>query len=94
VARLVTGFLPSIVAEVSVALLLGIVVASLAGSRVRTLAPGLAFSSQRILRFGIVLLGARLSLAEIARIGLPATGDVWRGARRDSGDDTDGRSRI
>ena len=74
VARLLTGFLPSIVAEVSVALLLGIVVASLAGPRVRPLTPGLAFSSQRILRLGIVLLGARLSLAEIARIGLPATG--------------------
>ena len=42
--------------------------------RIRTLTPGLAFSAQRILRLGIVLLGARLSLAEIARIGLPATG--------------------
>jgi uncharacterized integral membrane protein (TIGR00698 family) len=71
---LVTGFLPSIVAEVSVALLLGIVVASIAGPRLRHLTPGLAFSSQRILRLGIVLLGARLSLTEIARIGLPATG--------------------
>jgi uncharacterized membrane protein YadS len=73
-ARLITSFLPSIVAEVSIALLLGIVVASLAGPRVRTLTPGLGFSAQRILRLGIVLLGARLSLAEIARIGLPATG--------------------
>jgi uncharacterized integral membrane protein (TIGR00698 family) len=71
---LVTGFLPSIVAEVYVALLLGIVVASIAGPRLRHLTPGLAFSSQRVLRLGIVLLGARLSLAEIARIGLPATG--------------------
>ena len=74
VARLLTGFLPSIVAEVSVALLLGIVVAAVAGPRLRGLTPGLAFSSQRVLRLGIVLLGARLSLAEIARIGLPATG--------------------
>ncbi len=74
VARLVTAFLPSIVAEVSVALLLGIVVAAVAGPRLRGLTPGLAFSSQRVLRLGIVLLGARLSLAEIARIGLPATG--------------------
>jgi uncharacterized membrane protein YadS len=74
VARLLTGFLPSIVAEVSVALLLGIVVAAVAGPRLRRLTPGLAFSSQRVLRLGIVLLGARLSLAEIARIGLPATG--------------------
>ena len=35
VARLVTGFLPSIVAEVSVALLIGIVVAAVAGPRLR-----------------------------------------------------------
>jgi uncharacterized membrane protein YadS len=62
------------VAEVSVALLLGIVVAAVFGPRLRRLTPGLAFSSQRVLRVGIVLLGARLSLAEIARIGLPATG--------------------
>jgi uncharacterized integral membrane protein (TIGR00698 family) len=74
VARLVTGFLPSIVAEVSIALLLGIVVAALAGPRLRRLDPGLRFASQRVLRLGIILLGARLSLAEIARIGLPATG--------------------
>ena len=74
VARLLTGFLPSIVAEVSVALLLGIVVAAVAGPRLRPLEPGLRFASQRVLRLGIILLGARLSLAEIARIGLPATG--------------------
>lgn len=74
VARMVTGFLPSIVAEVSIALLLGIVVASIAGARLRALDPGLRFASQRVLRLGIILLGARLSLAEIARIGLPATG--------------------
>jgi uncharacterized integral membrane protein (TIGR00698 family) len=73
-ARLVTGFLPSIVAEVSVALLVGIVVAAVAGPRLRALDPGLRFASQRVLRLGIILLGARLSLAEIARIGLPATG--------------------
>jgi uncharacterized integral membrane protein (TIGR00698 family) len=70
----VTGFLPSIVAEVTVAILLGIVVATIAGPRLRPLDPGLRFASQRVLRLGIVLLGARLSLAEIARIGLPATG--------------------
>jgi uncharacterized integral membrane protein (TIGR00698 family) len=73
-ARLVTGFLPSIVAEVSIALLLGIVVASIAGARMEALDPGLRFASQRVLRLGIILLGARLSLGEIARIGLPATG--------------------
>jgi uncharacterized integral membrane protein (TIGR00698 family) len=74
VARFVTGYLPSIVAEVTVAILIGIVVATVAGTRMRLLVPGLAFASQRILRLGIILLGARLSLGEIARIGLPATG--------------------
>jgi uncharacterized integral membrane protein (TIGR00698 family) len=75
-ARFITGFLPSIVAEVSVAILLGIVVATVAGPRMAPFTPGLAFASQRVLRFGIVLLGARLSLGEIARIGLPATGVI------------------
>ncbi len=49
-------------------------VAAIAGPRLPPLAPGLAFASQRVLRLGIVLLGARLSLGEIARIGLPAAG--------------------
>jgi uncharacterized integral membrane protein (TIGR00698 family) len=40
----------------------------------KPLEPGLQVAAQRVLRLGIVLLGARLSLAEIARIGLPATG--------------------
>ena len=73
VARLVTGYLPSIVAEVTVAILLGLVVATIAGPRLGRLGPGIAFTSQRVLRAGIILLGARLSLGEIARIGLPAT---------------------
>ena len=73
VARFATGYLPSIVAEVTVAILIGLLVATLAGPRLAPLGPGLAFSSQRVLRAGIILLGARLSLGEIARIGLPAT---------------------
>ena len=40
----------------------------------KPLEPGLQLAAQRVLRIGIILLGARLSLAEIARIGLPATG--------------------
>ena len=56
VARLVTLFLPSIVADVTIALLLGIVVAAIAGARLAPFRPGLAFASQRVLRFGIVLL--------------------------------------
>ena len=77
VARLATGFLPSIVAEVTVAILLGAIVAAIAGARLEPLDPGLRFAAQRVLRLGIVLLGARLSLAEIARIGLPATGLIF-----------------
>jgi uncharacterized integral membrane protein (TIGR00698 family) len=72
-SRLITGFLPAIVAEVTVAILIGIVFATIAGPRLAPLTAGLAFTSQRVLRLGIVLLGARLSLGEIARIGLPAT---------------------
>lgn len=75
-ARLITGFLPAIVAEVTVAILIGIVVATVAGPRMAPLTAGLAFASQRVLRLGIILLGARLSLGEIARIGLPATGVI------------------
>jgi len=56
-----------------VAILLGLAVATVAGPGIRPLDPGLRFASQRILRFGIVLLGARLSLGEIARIGVPST---------------------
>ena len=76
IARVVTGFLPAIVAEVTVAILIGIVVGTVAGPRMATLTAGLAFASQRVLRLGIILLGARLSLGEIARIGLPATGVI------------------
>ncbi len=73
VARLVTGYLPSVIAEVTVAILLGVVIATFAGSRMQGLDPGLQFASQRVLRLGIILLGARLSLAEVARIGAPST---------------------
>ena len=73
VARLLTGYLPAIVAEVTVAILLGLLIATIAGGRMAPLTSGLAFTSQRVLRLGIILLGARLSLGEIARIGLPAT---------------------
>src|SRR5438034_5534554 len=75
-ARVATGFLPAIVAEVTVAILIGIIIATVGGPRIAPLTPGLAFASQRILRLGIILLGARLSLGEIARIGLPATGVI------------------
>jgi uncharacterized integral membrane protein (TIGR00698 family) len=75
-ARLLAGFLPPFVAEVTIAILLGVVVAQIAGSRAAALNPGLELAVQRVLRLGIVFLGARLSLDEIARIGLPATGVI------------------
>ena len=73
IARLVTGYLPSVIAEVTVAILLGVVTATISGSRMRGLDSGLQFASQRVLRLGIILLGARLSLVEVARIGVPST---------------------
>lgn len=60
----------------TVAILLGAVVAAVASDRMAPLDPGLRFAAQRVLRLGIILLGARLSLAEIASIGLPATGVI------------------
>ncbi len=63
-------------AEVTIAVLLGVVAAQLVGSRAAALSPGLGLAVQRLLRVGIVFLGARLSLDEIAGIGLPATGVI------------------
>lgn len=56
-------------------MLLGIVVAYTFGSPAAA-APGVRFAVQRVLRLGIILLGARLSLAAIIAIGLDALGLV------------------
>ncbi len=72
-AGVVSGLLPSSIPPVTIAIALGIVVGHLAGSRTAALAPGLSFTAQRVLRLGIVLLGARFSFEQIARIGIPAT---------------------
>jgi len=71
-SRFTVGLLPGPIADVSVALLLGLVVSQATDSRRHLLRPGSTFASQVLLRAGIVLLGARLSLAQIASIGLPA----------------------
>jgi uncharacterized integral membrane protein (TIGR00698 family) len=77
VARLSTLLIPSIVAEVTIALVIGAVVAAVVGpDRLAPLEPGIKFAAGPLLRAGIVLLGARLSLGEIARIGLPALGTI------------------
>ncbi len=64
-------------AEVTVALVIGAVVATLVGpARLIPYEPGIKFAAGPLLRTGIVLLGARLSLGEVARIGLPALGTI------------------
>jgi uncharacterized integral membrane protein (TIGR00698 family) len=67
-ARLLSGVLPSFVGEVLLAVLLGLVV-GVAARRPAT-APGLRFALARLLRVGVVLLGARLSLAAVVQVGL------------------------
>jgi uncharacterized integral membrane protein (TIGR00698 family) len=77
VARLSTNLLPSIVAEVTIALVIGALVAAALGpARLAPFEPGIKVAAGPLLRAGIVLLGARLSLAEVARIGIPALGTI------------------
>jgi uncharacterized integral membrane protein (TIGR00698 family) len=76
VADRVAAVLPVGIAAVSIAVLLGLLVGPPALARLPLLRPGLAFAMTWILRTGIVLLGARLSLGEIASIGLPAAGII------------------
>jgi len=71
-ARLLTGLLPPVVSEVTVAILIGLLVGRLPFARDPALAPGLKFAAERLLRLGIVLLGAKLSVQQIAAIGAPA----------------------
>lgn len=56
--------------EIVLAIAIGIGLASLT-TVPSTFRPGIAFAAQRILRIGIVLLGARLSVGAIAEIGAP-----------------------
>ena len=74
-ARLGAQLLPAAISEVLVAVLFGIVVANVIGLPKST-APGIAFAVQRILRLGIILLGARLSLSAVVSIGVGALGLV------------------
>ena len=71
VARLTALVLPPAFSEVLIAVLLGIVVAN-SGVLPASAAPGLRFAVQRVLRLGIILLGARLSLLDVAQIGAGA----------------------
>lgn len=75
VARLAAQWLPLGVSEVLLAVWLGLVIAS---SRwlPTTTEVGIRFAQQWILRLGIILLGARLSLSDVATIGVAALGLV------------------
>ncbi len=71
-ARWVTGFLPPVVSEVTIAILFGLLIGWIPAVRRAGLGPGLAVASQQLLRLGIVLLGAKLSIQQVIGIGLPA----------------------
>jgi uncharacterized integral membrane protein (TIGR00698 family) len=72
IARLLHGFLPQdaarLVGEVILAILLGLIL----GNTMKlpaVLNPGIRFSFQSVLRFAIVILGARFSFAQVVAIG-------------------------
>ncbi len=71
VARIAALALPPAFSEVLIAVLIGIVIAN-SGLLPATSTPGLRFTVQRVLRLGIILLGARLSLQDVAQIGAGA----------------------
>src|SRR5215471_6324820 len=68
-ARLIAQHLPVPISEVPMAVLLGIIVGSLFRLP-KTTASGIKFAGQRVLRLGIILLGARLSLGDVLGIGI------------------------
>ncbi|MCC5948372.1 MAG: putative sulfate exporter family transporter [Nitriliruptoraceae bacterium] len=66
--------LPVPIGGVAIAVVLGIVIGQLVPRD--PLAPGVGVATKRILRLGIVLLGARLSLVDVAQLGLVSVGLV------------------
>jgi uncharacterized integral membrane protein (TIGR00698 family) len=74
-AGIVALGLPATIGPVLLAVVGGLVI----GNAVRlppVTAPGLGLASKRILRLGVVLLGARLTLGDVVGIGVPAIGVV------------------
>lgn len=67
--------LPPTLGPVLIAVVLGLIVGNLVTLTPLT-APGLDVASKRVLRIGVVLLGARLTVADVASIGGPAVGVV------------------
>lgn len=78
IARASTLILPSIISEVTVGVVLGIVLANLVRLPV-AIRPGTKFAVNRLLRLGIVLLGARLFLGDVLSTGLGALAVVLIG---------------
>jgi uncharacterized integral membrane protein (TIGR00698 family) len=75
VARGVGWVVPPVLNEVILALVCGLLVANVLGVPAAA-RPGIRFAVQRILRLGIILLGARLSLGEVLTLGGQALGVV------------------
>ncbi len=76
VARLVASGAPAYLNEILLAVLLGIVVTNAGRPLPAAVSPGIRFAVQRVLRLGIILLGARLSLGAVVAIGAGALGLV------------------
>lgn len=74
VATLLATVLPVPVGAVPLAVLLGLALGPTLPRQ--SLEPGYAVATGPLLRLGIVLLGAGLSLTEVARVGVPAVGLV------------------
>ncbi|MBM2810043.1 MAG: hypothetical protein HW416_802 [Chloroflexi bacterium] len=74
-ARLLTASLPFGLSEILIAIWLGLLIAT-ARWLPASAGAGLRFAQQHVLRLGIILLGARLSLFDVASIGLEAFGLV------------------
>jgi uncharacterized membrane protein YadS len=62
VARVATTVLPSVVSEVTIAILIGLVVGRFPAVRTAPLGAGLKLAAEKLLRLGIILLGAKLSV--------------------------------
>lgn len=75
VAVVAARFLPSTIGSVLVAVLLGLAIGNVTRLP-ESIGPGLGVASERVLRIGVVLLGARLTFADVAAIGAPAVGVV------------------
>lgn len=63
-------------------LIVGIVLGMLYANSLRnklpeTWVPGIRFCTKQVLRWGIILYGFRLTLSEVAAVGIPASRSTW-----------------